>query len=99
MTIVKLLVDNGAQILKPKGDGMNVLHVAASSNDIHLLDYAIKEISRQAKDDLQSTVNSSNFIDLQNQDVRISPLKLSVIRVGPLPTWPLSWATSTHSTF
>ncbi len=43
MTIVKLLVDNGAQILKPKGDGMNVLHVAASSNDIHLLDYAIKE--------------------------------------------------------
>jgi hypothetical protein len=52
MTIVKLLVDNGAQILKPKGDGMNVLHVAASSNDIHLLDYAIKEISRQAKDDL-----------------------------------------------
>jgi hypothetical protein len=72
MTIVKLLVDNGAQILKPKGDGMNVLHVAASSNDIHLLDYAIKEISRQAKDDLQSTVNSSNFIDLQNQDVYIS---------------------------
>ena len=44
MTIVKLLVENGANLLKPKGDGMNVLHVAASHNDIHMLDYAIKVI-------------------------------------------------------
>jgi ankyrin repeat protein len=30
MTVVKLLVENGADLLKPKGDGMNILHVAAS---------------------------------------------------------------------
>lgn len=69
MTIVKMLVDSGASIMKPKGDGMTVLHVAASSNDIHLLEYAIKEIQRQAKENLESTVNASGFIDLQNQDV------------------------------
>jgi ankyrin repeat protein len=44
MTVVKLLVENGAQLLKPKADGMTVLHVAASSNDIHMLDYSLKEI-------------------------------------------------------
>lgn len=58
MTIVKMLVDSGASIMKAKGDGMTVLHVAASSNDIHLLDYAIKEIQRQAKENLESTVNA-----------------------------------------
>ena len=30
MTVVKLLVDNGATLLKAKGDGMTILHVAAS---------------------------------------------------------------------
>lgn len=44
MTVVKLLVENGAEILKPKADGMTVLHVAASQNDIHMLDYAVKVI-------------------------------------------------------
>jgi len=64
MTIVKMLVDSGAQIMKPKGDGMNVLHVAASSNDIHMLDYAIKEVQNQAANNIQSTINASGFIDL-----------------------------------
>ena len=47
MTVVKLLVENGASIAKAKGDGMNILHVAASHNDIHMLDYAIKVIEAQ----------------------------------------------------
>ncbi len=38
--------------MKPKGDGMNVLHVAASSNDIHLLDYAIKEVKTKAANNI-----------------------------------------------
>lgn len=42
MSIVKLLVEEGgADLMKPKADGMTVLHVAASQNDIHLLDYVI----------------------------------------------------------
>ena len=52
MTIVKMLVDSGASIMKPKGDGMNVLHVGASSNDIHLLDYAIKQVQTQSTNNL-----------------------------------------------
>lgn len=61
MTVVKLLVENGAEILKPKADGMTVLHVAASQNDIHMLDYAIKVIEARG----QETPNSdSKFIDL-----------------------------------
>jgi ankyrin repeat protein len=39
--MAKTLVSNGASILKPKRDGMTVLHIAASQNDIHMLDYAI----------------------------------------------------------
>jgi len=30
LTMVKTLVENGAQILRPKKDGMTILHVAAS---------------------------------------------------------------------
>lgn len=59
MTIVKLLVENGATLLKAKGDGMNILHVAASHNDIHMLDYAIKVVSTQQE-------KSTDFIDMQN---------------------------------
>ena len=44
MTVVKMLVEGGAQLLKPKADGMTILHVAASSNDIHMLDYALNLI-------------------------------------------------------
>jgi len=42
LSVVKLLVNNGASILKPKSDGMTIMHIAASQNDIHMLDYAIK---------------------------------------------------------
>jgi ankyrin repeat protein len=42
-TVVKFLIENGAQILKPKSaDNITVLHVAATVNDLHTLDYAIK---------------------------------------------------------
>ena len=47
---------------------MTVLHVAASSNDIHMLDYTLKEIERQAKENLLNT-GIAGYIDLQNQDV------------------------------
>ena len=66
MTVVKILVESGAQIMKPKADGMTVLHVAASSNDIHMLDYSISEIQRQARENLESNINATGFIDLQN---------------------------------
>ena len=39
--MVRKLVDSGAELLTPKIDGMNILHVAAAHNDIHMLDYAI----------------------------------------------------------
>ena len=48
MTVVRLLVENGASIMKGKGDGMNILHVAASHNDIHMLDYTIKVLEAQS---------------------------------------------------
>lgn len=41
MTVVKTLIEQGATPLKSKSDGMNILHVAASSNDIHVLEYVI----------------------------------------------------------
>ena len=37
--MLDLLVDNGADILKAKGDGVNAMHFAASNNDVHLIDY------------------------------------------------------------
>ena len=40
--MVKELLENGASLLKPKMDGLTILHIAASQNDIHLLDYSIK---------------------------------------------------------
>lgn len=33
------MVSNGAEVLKPKQDGITAVHMAASNNDIHLLDY------------------------------------------------------------
>ncbi len=45
MTVVKMLVENGATLLKSKGDGMNIMHVAASHNDIHMLDFTIKQLA------------------------------------------------------
>lgn len=40
--MVRFLVDNGAHLLKPKKDGMTILHIAASNNDVHILDYALQ---------------------------------------------------------
>lgn len=40
--MVKYLCENGASLLKPKKDGFTLLHLAASLNDVHTLDYAIK---------------------------------------------------------
>jgi hypothetical protein len=42
--------------LKPKADGVTILHIAASNNDIHTLDYAIK-------------TKETNSIDLPTEDV------------------------------
>jgi ankyrin repeat protein len=64
MTIVKLLVESGATLLKPKADGMTILHVAASQNDIHMLDYTIKTLSYSTEEAV-----SGEFIDMQNTDV------------------------------
>jgi hypothetical protein len=44
MTIVKILIEKGATPLKAKADGINILHITASSNDIHILDYVISLI-------------------------------------------------------
>ena len=33
---------NGATLEKAKSDGITVLHMAASNNDIHLIDYIIQ---------------------------------------------------------
>ena len=54
--MVKLLVENGASLLKPKADGITILHVAASVNDIHTLDFALKNVE-------------TNSIDVQTKDV------------------------------
>jgi ankyrin repeat protein len=59
--MVKLLVNNGASILKPKKDGLTILHVAATINDVRILDYAIKNKQTRA-------------IDIQNKDVKSSSL-------------------------
>jgi ankyrin repeat protein len=55
--VIKLLIDNGAEILKPaKLDEMSVLHLAAASNDIHLLDFFLTHLG----DDAWQSVNITN---------------------------------------
>ena len=54
--MTKLLVQNGASLLKPKKDGMNILHASASFNDIHILDFAIRN-------------KETKSIDIPNQEV------------------------------
>jgi ankyrin repeat protein len=39
MEMTRALVDSGAELLKGRKDGITVLHVGASNNDLHLLDY------------------------------------------------------------
>jgi len=38
---IQELVANGANVMKTKTDGISLYHMAASNNDVHLLDYAI----------------------------------------------------------
>ena len=42
MEIAEELISNGANVIKSKKDGINPFHVAASNNDIHMLDYFIQ---------------------------------------------------------
>lgn len=55
--MVKFLVDNGAHLLKPKRDGMTILHVAASNNDVHVLDYVLQN-------------NETKSIDITSDEVK-----------------------------
>jgi ankyrin repeat protein len=42
LDVIKGLVENGASLLKPRKDGITVLHIGAVNNDLHVLDYVIK---------------------------------------------------------
>lgn len=44
LRLIKLLVENGANLLKPKKDGLTSMHFAASNNDIHFLDYILTTV-------------------------------------------------------
>ena len=42
LRLIKLLVENGADLMKAKkNDGLASVHFAASNNDVHLLDYIL----------------------------------------------------------
>lgn len=41
LDVIHELVANGASVTRPKADGITVLHMAASNNDIHTIDYLI----------------------------------------------------------
>jgi len=46
--VIKLLIGCGADILKPAVlDEMTVLHLAAASNDIHLLDFFLTHLGEE----------------------------------------------------
>jgi ankyrin repeat protein len=45
LKIIQLLVQGGANLLQPKkSDGMTALHIAAASNDVHLVDFIMKNV-------------------------------------------------------
>ena len=42
LKVFRFLVDHGAHVLKPKKeDGMTALHMAATTNDVHVLDFVL----------------------------------------------------------
>ena len=44
LRLIRLMVENGADLLKPKrDDGLASIHFAASNNDVHLVDYIMSE--------------------------------------------------------
>ena len=47
LKVFKLLVDHGAHLLKPKRkDGMTALHICATNNDVHVLDFILTNIDK-----------------------------------------------------
>lgn len=56
LRVIKLLVENGADLSKAKkDDGLLPIHFAASNNDVHLLDYILER-----SDNPKATVNLAN---------------------------------------
>jgi len=48
LRLFKLLLESGAEILKPKkADGMTALHIAAASNDVHLVDLILANVDNK----------------------------------------------------
>jgi ankyrin repeat protein len=48
LNVFKLLLESGAEILKPKkADGMTTLHIAAASNDVHLVDLILANVENK----------------------------------------------------
>lgn len=52
--LAQILVENGAATNIPKSDGFNILHISASNNDIHMLDYFLQQ------EDIGIDVNAMN---------------------------------------
>lgn len=50
------LVKSGAQILKPRKDGVTTLHLAACTNDVHVLNYILKAKSTSSVDMISDDV-------------------------------------------
>ena len=49
-TLLRFLHKRGADLMQPKKDGMTVLHIAASQNDVHVLDYALQNLDGSSVD-------------------------------------------------
>lgn len=49
-TIVKFLFERGANLFKANKDNMNAFHLAAVYNDIHTLDFCIKNRAGKSVD-------------------------------------------------
>ena len=59
LRIVKLMYDNGCELLQRKrDDGLNALHVAASTNDVQLLDFIV---SNCETDRIRSVINQKGI--------------------------------------
>jgi ankyrin repeat protein len=56
--IVEELVKGGAQILKPRKDGVTTLHLAACTNDVHMLNYVLKTKSTSSIDMISDDVKT-----------------------------------------
>lgn len=58
---MQLLVQNGADLTKAKRkDGTTCLHIAASTNDIHLMDFIFKNLP--SKKEMVNRKNSEGWI-------------------------------------